>query len=136
MNDLFITKITHSFQDNKFLHFYAEIQYGRQNCKNGGKTIFGKKLQLTVSKSLSHTTSEINASLHFTQKFKMAAKCGGHEFGEKSPVDSADILRVKHFVEIALSRSVIEINAFLHFTQKFKMATKCGGKKLFAKSHQ
>ena len=38
-----------------------------------------------------------------------------NDFCEKSPVDSANTLWVKHFVEIALSRSVSEINAFLHF---------------------
>ena len=45
-------------------------------------------------------------------------------FCEIMPVDSADTLRVKIFVEIALSRSVSEINAFLRFMQKFKMAAK------------
>ena len=39
----------------------------------------------------------------------------------KSPVQSADTLWVKNFVEIALSRTIYEINAFLHFTQNFKM---------------
>ena len=52
------------------------------------------------------------------------------------PVDSADTLWVKNFVEIALSRSVSEINMFLHFTQKFKMAAKSGGKMIFEKSRQ
>ena len=39
-----------------------------------------------------------------------------NDFCEKSPVDSTDSLRVKHFVEITLSRSVSEINAFLFLT--------------------
>ena len=43
-------------------------------------------------------------------------------FCKESPLDSADTLRGKNFVEIALSRSVIEINVFLRLTQKFKMA--------------
>ena len=38
-----------------------------------------------------------------------------NDFCEKLPVDSANTLWVKIFVEIALSRSVSEINAFLHF---------------------
>ena len=38
-----------------------------------------------------------------------------NNFWEKSPVDSADTLRVKNFVEIALSHSVSEINVFLRF---------------------
>ena len=52
------------------------------------------------------------------------------------PVDSADTLRVKNFVEIALSRSVSEINTFLYFTQKFKTAAKCVGKTIVEKSQQ
>ena len=59
-----------------------------------------------------------------------------NNFCEKSPVDSADTLRVKNFVEIALSCSISEINTFLHFTQKFKMATKSGGKTIFEISRQ
>ena len=51
----------------------------------------------------------------------------------KSPVDAADILRVKNFLEIALSRSISKINRFLRFTQKFKMAAKSGGKKILQK---
>ena len=58
------------------------------------------------------------------------------DFREMSPVDSADNLQVKHFVEIALSRTVSEINAFLHFIQKFKMAAKNCGKTIFGKSCQ
>ena len=57
------------------------------------------------------------------------------DFWEKSPVDSADTLGVKHFIEITLSRTVIEINAFLPFTQKFKLAAKNGGKMIFRKTH-
>ena len=58
-----------------------------KNAKNGGKTIFGKMLQLTLctpfgSKigeiALSRSVSEINVFFfHFTQRFKMAAKSGG-----------------------------------------------------------
>ena len=57
-----------------------------------------------------------------------------NDFWEKSPVDSADTLWVKIFVEIALSCSVSEITSFLCFMQKFKMATKSGGKTIFGKS--
>ena len=56
-----------------------------------------------------------------------------NDFWEKSPVDSADNLRVKNFVEIALSCPVSEITAFLRLTQKFKMAAKSGWKTKFAK---
>ena len=44
----------------------------------------------------------------------------GNEFCEISPIDSADILCVKNFVEIAVSH----INGLLRLTQKFKMARK------------
>ena len=59
-----------------------------------------------------------------------------NDFSEKSPVDSADTLWVKNFVEIALSHSVSKINMFLRFMQKFKMATKSGGKTIFEESCQ
>ena len=59
-----------------------------------------------------------------------------NNFSEKSPVDSADTLWVKNFVEIALPCSVSEINAFLHLTQKFKMTAKSGGITFFEKSRQ
>ena len=38
-----------------------------------------------VETALSRTVSEINAFLHFTQKFKMTAKNGGKTFFGKSP---------------------------------------------------
>ena len=60
----------------------------------------------------------------------------GREKQVDSPVDSADPMWFKNFVEIALSGTVSEINAFLCFTQKFKMAAKNGGKTIFEKSHQ
>ena len=44
------------------------------------------------------------------------------DFFEKSPVDSADTLQVRNFVETALSHTVSKINALLRFMQKFKMA--------------
>ena len=50
-----------------------------------------------------------------------------------TPIDSADILRVKNFVEIALSCSVSDINRFLRLTQKFKTAAKSGRKTIFWK---
>ena len=56
----------------------------------------------------------------FMQKFKMATKSGMKMIFGKSrqfgPVDSADNLRVKNFMEIAPSRSISEINGFLRFT--------------------
>ena len=48
--------------------FYTEIL---RATKNGRKTIFGKNRQMT------RPVSEINAFLHFMQKFKMVTKNGG-----------------------------------------------------------
>ena len=76
-------------------------------------------------------------SLHFRDKHVFAFNVeiqDGHQnwrenvLHKKSPVDSANNLQVKNFVEIAQSRSVSEINTFLHLTQKFKMAIKSGRK--------
>ena len=76
-------------------------------AKSGGKTIFAKSRQQTLqipcgskiwSKSLYLAVSEINMFLCLMQKFKMDAKSGGKTiFCKKSPVDSADILRIKNF---------------------------------------
>ena len=52
-----------------------------------------------------------------------------NDFCKKSPVDSADTLCFKNFVEITLSRSVSGISGFLPLTQKFKM----GSSNLFIK---
>ena len=63
------------------------------------------------------------------RNLKWPAKVAGKLFlGKKSPVDSADNLRVKNFMEITLSRSISKINRFLHFMEKFKMAAKSGRK--------
>ena len=55
-----------------------------------------------------------------------------NDLWEKSPVDSADNLRVKILVKTALSHSISKINGF---TQEFKMAAKSGGKTIFAKNY-
>ena len=43
-----------------------------------------------------------------------------NNFCDKTPVDSADTLRIKNYVEIALSRSIIEINAFFVFNTEIQ----------------
>ena len=94
--------------------------------KSGGKMIFGIKSPVDSADTLwvknfakiapSPSVSEINAFLRFTQKFKMAAKSGGKKlFCKKLPVDSADTLWVKNFIEIALSHPVSETNVFFAF---------------------
>ena len=72
----------------------------------------------------------------FDAEIQDGQKWWENDFWEKSPVDSADTLWIKNFVEIALSCTVSKINTFLNFTQKFKMAAKSGGKTIFAKSRQ
>ena len=51
-------------------------------------------LQFFVEIALSGTVIEINAFLHFTQKFMIAAKMAGTQSLGNSPEDSADTLRV------------------------------------------
>ena len=66
--------------------------------------------------------------MHFTQKFKMAAKMVEKQFSGKVASRLYVYPVGKKFVKIVLSCTVSEVNAFLHFTQKFKMASKNGGK--------
>ena len=96
--------------------FYAEIQDGRQKWRENN---FWEKWSLDsadtllvknfVKINLCHTVSEINVFLHFTQKFKMAAKNGQeNDFWGKSPVDSRYPADQKF-------RQVSEINTFFAF---------------------
>ena len=136
------SKISLRFRDKSVFAFYAEIPDGGQKWRENdflGKSLIHSADTLWVKNFveivLSHSVSEINTFLHFTQKLKIAAKSGGEiDFWEKSSVHSPYTLWVKNFVEITLSRSVSEIKAFLHFTQKFKIAAKSGGKTTFGKS--
>ena len=61
-----------------------------------------------------------------------------NDFWEKSPVDSADTLRVKNFVEITLSRSVSKINTFFFafYTEIQNGRQKWRKKTIFRKSRQ
>ena len=127
------------FRDKHVFAFYTEIQDGRQKWREKqflGKVAnrvctypVGQKFRQNRSISLSFRVKRVfafNAEIQDgRQKWRKNDVC------EKSPVDSADTLQVRNFVEIALSRSISEINMFLRFTQKFKMATKSGGKKSF-----
>ena len=96
--------------------FYAEIQDG---CQKWRENNFWEKWSLDsadtllvknfVKINLCHTVSEINVFLHFTQKFKMAAKNGQeNDFWGKSPVDSRYPADQKF-------RQVSEINTFFAF---------------------
>ena len=93
-------------------------------------------LQPRAQKLTSPTGMNPHAPWCLPVNSRWLSKWQRNDFWEKSPVDSADTLRVKNFVEIAPSHTVSEINTFLHFMQKFKMATKNGGKTILGKSHQ
>ena len=75
--------------------FHAEIQDGHQKwrendfCKMSPvQSADTMQVQNFVKIALSHTVSEMNALLRFTQKFKMATKSGRKAiFAKKSPVD-------------------------------------------------
>ena len=79
------------FQDKRVFAFKAEIQDGRQKWREND---FWEKLKVDsadtlrvknfVEIALSRSVSEINAFLHFMQKFKMAAKSGGRTIFAKS----------------------------------------------------
>ena len=83
-------EITLSRSVSEIKAFLSFTQKFKMAAKSGGKTLFCKKLPINcahtlwvkhfVEIALSHCISEINAFLHFTQKFKMAAKSGGKRF--------------------------------------------------------
>ena len=99
---------------NAFLHF---MQKFKMATKNGGKAIFVKCHKHTLQipcglkiSSKSRTVSKINA---FYAKIQDGCqKWRDSDFCEKPPVDSADNLQVRNFVEITLSRTVSQINVF------------------------
>ena len=76
---------------NAFLRFTQKF---KMTAKSDGKAIFCEKspvdsaytvgVQNFVEIALPRTVSKINAFLHFTQKFKMAAKSGGKAIFAKS----------------------------------------------------
>ena len=112
-------------------------------AKSGGKTILGRsvsRLQIPVGQKFCQNCSVMlcfgdkRVFLRFTQKFKIVAKSGGKTFFcKKSPVDSADTVRVKNFIEISLSCSVSEINAFFLFYANSRWPPKVAGKRFFGK---
>ena len=122
------------------MRFCALRRNSRWPPKVAGKQFLGKVAsrlwrypagQEFVKITLSRSISEINAFFALYAEIQDGRqKWRENNFGEKSPVDSADAVWVKTFVE---SRSVSKTNIFLHLTQKFKMAAKSGGKTIFGK---
>ena len=79
------------------------------DCVYPGSKIF-------VKIALSHTISEINVVLCFTQKYKRATKKDGKLiFGKKCQM-ILQITGVKNYVKITLSQTISKINEFLRFT--------------------
>ena len=71
------------------IHFYVLRRNLRWPPRMSGKRLLEKVrypgVNFFFKISLSRTIFEINAFLHFTQKFKMAAKSGGKRISGKSP---------------------------------------------------
>ena len=94
-------------------------------AKSGRKTLLGKVARRLCRYPLGQKFCRNRSiSLCFRDKLIFAVKVeiqDGHQKWQendvckKYPVDSANTLWVKNFVEIALSHSASEINAFLHF---------------------
>ena len=73
--------MSHVFRDKCVFEFHTEIQDGRQTCQenyfwekspvDSADTVGVKNF---IKIALPSTVSEIKVCLHFTQKFKMAAK--------------------------------------------------------------
>ena len=132
-----VQNFSHRFQDKCAFAIYAEIQDG---CQKWQESNFCEKspvdsadtllFQNFVEIALSRTVSEINALLHFTQKFKMAAKSGRKVIFVKSCQYTLETLGVENFYEIPLSWTVKEIEANLCFFI-FKMAVIFRERKIF-----
>ena len=98
---------------SKINAFYAEIQDG---CQKWQENHFWEKMARWL------------CGYPGSKKFCRNQKMVGKQLLGKSPLDSADTLGVKNFIETALCRTTYKLNAFLHFTQKFEMAPKQQGK--------
>ena len=115
--------ILHRFRDKCVFAFYAETQDGHQKWRedelweklpaDSADTLWVKNF---VAITVSCNVSEINLFLHFTQKFKMAAKNGGKTIFAKIRHYTLHISCGPKFLpKSLLSRTVSKINAFLQF---------------------
>ena len=123
-----------------FLFFFFFFCVLCRNSKWPPK-VAGKRFLVKIASRLCRFCGNCSISLHFRDKWIFVLYAGiqkwrENNFCEKMPVDSADTMRIKIFIEITLSRSISEINTFLCFTQKFKMAAKRDRKAIFGKSRQ
>ena len=116
--------ISNGFPDKCVVRFMQKFKMATKKCQESDfckmspvHSVDTLRIHNFVIIALSHTVSEINVLLCFTQKFKMADKSGRKAiFCIKSPADCADTLWVQNFIEIALCRTVSKINALLRFT--------------------
>ena len=86
MNDLLIAEIALSCTVTKiisFLHFMQKFNMAAKKWRENDfwqniadDTVYTLGVKNFVEMAVSHTISEINAFLHFTQKFNMAVKNG------------------------------------------------------------
>ena len=90
---------------------WREIDFPKMSQVHSADTL---RVQNFVKIALSHTVSEIYVLLHFTQKFKTAAKSGGKAIfaKKKSPVDSAYILWDKKLSKLLYHAPFSEIRVF------------------------
>ena len=112
-----------------------------------GKKVFEKQSQDNstdalgvknyVQIALSCTVSKKNAFLHFTQKFKMAAKNGRKINFRKIACSLCITLGVKKISAKSLYQTETPfLRSVLRFMQKLKMATKNAKKMIFGKNRQ
>ena len=104
-----------------FFSFYTEIQDGRQK---GMKMILSSYdsvhtlwVKHFVEITLSHTISEINAFLHFAQKFKMAAKNGGKTIFGKRLQWTLLIARGSKILSKSLYRTPFHKHVFIFYAE-------------------
>ena len=107
---------------------------GKTNCCQ--LPVDSSRVKNFVEMALSRSVSEINAFLHFTQKFKMAAKSDRKRFSGKVASRRCRYPAVQKFCQNHSILLRFQDKGFLDFMQKFKMATKSGGKTSFQNSRQ
>ena len=130
--------LAHSISEiNGILHFTQKFKMA---AKSGGKKRFLQKLASRLCRYPVGPKFRQNcsSSLCFRDKCVFAfyteiqdgrQKWGGNNFWRKSPVDSADTLQVKTFVENCSSSLRFRDKCVL--SHKFKLAAKSGGKTIF-----
>ena len=127
------------FQDKPVFALNAEIQDGHQKW---GKKRFLEKVASRLCRYPAGQKFRQNRSilLCFRDKCLFAfyaqiqhEKWRENDFWEKSPVDSADTLRIKLFLEIALSHSFSEINTFCVLRRNSRWPPKVVGKQFLKK---